>query len=1042
MSFRLKISFRTKILIIIVGITAMVVVTTIGSSLYFMRSGIEQTIMSDITVIRDITNELISSEISLIKSKATASANRLKASPMDRWNIILKEEVDGSDIFRSITVFERGGLVIAGYGQPQTPADLLFSEASKKAFNGQSTITTTRLEADGELVFHVFVPLAQMILSATIPGMYFTEMLEKFRIWGNGSLFIIDNEGTIIANRRHYFVLNRYNSLWDPSQEPDVLSLQTFTRRMLRNHDGTGRYILEGVERLGVYVHITASASGWVLGVSAPISESPAAFLDRALLVMTFVFLGLGALLAFFASAFVDKQFRTINEQYANLSELSEIAQHASDAKSHFLANMSHEMRTPLNAIIGFSELILHGHSDAADLEEELRKIHLAGLTLLGLVNDILDISKIESGKFELVNVDYDLASVINDTVTVNLVRIGEKPITFGLNIDKDLPSRLFGDEMRLKQIMNNLLSNAFKYTMEGDVDLAVTGRRDGDSVWLTIKVTDTGIGIKPEDIDKLFSDYSQVDTKSNRKIEGTGLGLSITRKLLALMDGNIKVESVYGQGSCFTVTLRQQFVTSVPIGSKVVENLESMDNSYKEQVHNDVAFTRMPYARVLVVDDVQANLDVARGMLKPYGMQIDCATSGQKAVDLIMDAKVRYQAIFMDHMMPGMDGIEAVKRIREIDTEYAREIPIIALTANAIVGNEQMFLANGFQAFLSKPIELRRMDMVLKQWVRDREKEAKFLAEQRSEAEELERLVTTAMSGGGRAGERRQAATRSVGASGGGASGGGVSGGSAPGGAGTAGGGNSGGGTPGGGTPGGGLSAGPSGSGSSAAVSWSGSAAAPPPPGSIPARQPDPGSAAARDANSIPPYHVDGIDLQEGLKRFSGDRQVYYEVLKSYRDSVAELIGQLRDPRLENLRNYTIVVHGLKSSSYGVCAMELGQMAEMLERKADGGDLEYVLIHNPTFLESVERMMGSLDALFENVQATRQPKPLKDAPDPTILARLREACRNYDMDGVDSAIDELDGFSYSSDPELTAWLKDRAEEMDLQRIIERFPQA
>ncbi|MDR2455108.1 MAG: hypothetical protein LBE49_00730, partial [Deltaproteobacteria bacterium] len=401
-------TIRTKILLIISGIIAFVVLTTMGTSMYFMRRGIEQTIMGDITMIRDIANEFMSSEINLIKIKAVASANRLKSTPMDRWNAILKEEVDSSDIFKSFTIFERNGMVVASYGYPLAPQDLLFSDFSKRVFNGVSLISTTYRDSGGELVFFVCVPLAQMILSATLPAMHFTQMMERFTIWGSGSIFIVDSEGTILANQRHYLVQNRYNCFRDPNQDRDTLSFQSFVRRMLRNHEGSGRYHYEGLERMAVFSHIKASNSGWVLGVSAPMAESPAAFIDRILMVMTIIFLLFGVAQAYFASAFVDKQFKTITDQYAHMTELSEIAQSASQAKSHFLANMSHEMRTPLNAIIGFSELILRGRADEAEREADLRRIHHSGLTLLNLVNDILDISKIESGKFELISGEYD----------------------------------------------------------------------------------------------------------------------------------------------------------------------------------------------------------------------------------------------------------------------------------------------------------------------------------------------------------------------------------------------------------------------------------------------------------------------------------------------------------------------------------------------------------------------------------------------------------------------------------------------------------
>jgi CheY-like chemotaxis protein len=263
----------------------------------------------------------------------------------------------------------------------------------------------------------------------------------------------------------------------------------------------------------------------------------------------------------------------------------------------------------------------------------------------------------------------------------------------------------------------------------------SIATERDGDDVWLVSTITDSGIGIRPEDIDKLFMDYNQVNVKDNRAIEGTGLGLAITKNLVQLMDGTVGVESTYGTGSTFHVRLRQGFVGDTSIGSEVAKNLKKF--KYFDEKHirsQEFIRIRLPYARVLIVDDVPVNLDVARGMMQPYQMQIDCVTSGEEAIDLVRSAEVRYSAIFMDHMMPGMDGIEATRIIREeIGTDYAKSVPIIALTANAIAGNEEIFLSKGFQAFLSKPIDIQRMDQVIRKWVRDRDLEKQLEEERKS---------------------------------------------------------------------------------------------------------------------------------------------------------------------------------------------------------------------------------------------------------------------------------------------------------------------
>ena len=408
----------------------------------------------------------------------------------------------------------------------------------------------------------------------------------------------------------------------------------------------------------------------------------------------------------------------------SDLEAALKAAQDAMSAKNAFLANMSHEIRTPLNAVVGLSELLLDSDKLEGEIEDRLEKIHTSGLTILGIVNDVLDISKIESGKFEITPVEYDTPSLINDIVTLNIVRISEKPITFKLIVDEKLPGMLLGDDLRIKQIFNNLLSNAFKYTNSGTVVWRVSTETDWNRVWLVSSVEDSGIGIKPDDLRKLFSEYNQVDVKTNRAIEGTGLGLAITKHLVEMMGGTISVSSEYGIGTTFSVRIPQGSVTDTPIGKEVAGNL--MHSRYaisKRANHSKLVRIDLSYANVLVVDDMSTNLEVVKGMMKPYGLKVDCASSGRQAIDIVRAEKRHYDAIFMDHMMPGIDGIEATHIIREeIGTDYAKSIPIIALTANALVGNEEMFLENGFQAFISKPIDIMKLDAILRTWVRNKD--------------------------------------------------------------------------------------------------------------------------------------------------------------------------------------------------------------------------------------------------------------------------------------------------------------------------------
>jgi PAS domain S-box-containing protein len=391
------------------------------------------------------------------------------------------------------------------------------------------------------------------------------------------------------------------------------------------------------------------------------------------------------------------------------------LAEDANAAKDRFIANVSHEIRTPLNVLLGLAELELQN-----DLPEEtsvnLEKIYAAGLTLLGLINDILDISKMEAGKFELFPEEYDFPDMLSEVVSINVVRIASKPVCFNVDVDENLPVRLYGDMTRVKQILTNLLSNAFKFTDKGSVTLRVFGERDGDEICLAFVISDTGKGIRQEDMGKLFRSYSQI---GSGKIEGTGLGLVISKNLVEMMGGTINAESSFGRGSSFTAALCQRVVSDKPIGAQVVQKLRDfrLIKSYRQKANPKPI--QMPEGRVLVIDDVSTNLDVAKGLMAKYGLTVHCVSSGREALEMIC-SEPPYDLIFMDHMMPDMDGLEAARLIRT-DAKIpagAGAAPIIMLTANALTGSKEMFLQHGIDDFLAKPIDIARLDAVLRAWM------------------------------------------------------------------------------------------------------------------------------------------------------------------------------------------------------------------------------------------------------------------------------------------------------------------------------------
>jgi signal transduction histidine kinase/CheY-like chemotaxis protein len=413
-------------------------------------------------------------------------------------------------------------------------------------------------------------------------------------------------------------------------------------------------------------------------------------------------------------------QRRELESMAVKNAELAIKAEEASKSKSEFLATMSHEIRTPMNAIIGISQIQLQKRNLPADYENALGKIFNSGNSLLGIINDILDMSKIETGKMELNPVEYDLPSLINDTVQLNIVRIGSKPIEFMLDINENLPSWAFGDELRLKQILNNILSNAIKYTDKGFVKLSASHSAEGGSILLRFTVEDTGQGMRPEDMNRLFSEFERFNVENNRATEGAGLGLSITKRLVEMMGGTIKAESEYGKGSIFTVTARQKAVECAPIGAVLSEKLRNFTFTRDTQ-HSKAQIARepMPYGKVLVVDDVETNLYVAEGLLSLYKLQIETAISGFEAIKKIESGKI-YDIIFMDHMMPLMDGIETTRKLRTLGYNGT----IVALTANALTGNAEMFKQNGFDDFLSKPIDITNLNTILNIYILNRHPE------------------------------------------------------------------------------------------------------------------------------------------------------------------------------------------------------------------------------------------------------------------------------------------------------------------------------
>ncbi|MEE0862329.1 MAG: histidine kinase N-terminal 7TM domain-containing protein [Lachnospiraceae bacterium] len=396
-------------------------------------------------------------------------------------------------------------------------------------------------------------------------------------------------------------------------------------------------------------------------------------------------------------------------ESNKKMEQLKIEADNANYAKSNFLANMSHEIRTPINAVLGMDEMILRESSEE-NIIEYATSIKRAGESLLSLVSDILDFSKIESGKMTILDEPYNIKELIKDIINTFTLRMRQKGLSFITEIDENIPKILVGDEVRIKQIALNILSNAFKYTKEGYVKLKISSEIRGNKCVLSFSVEDTGSGIKKDAMEKLFATFERIDEKKNRHIEGSGLGLNITKNLLKMMGSDIQVKSVYGRGSIFFFDLEQRVSDYEPIGMMDIEDVKVDINQGSEDT-----FTA-PHARMLVVDDNLVNLSVMKGLLKRTQATVEMASSGAEAVKMTKDRE--YDLIFMDHLMPEMDGIETMIRIKGMETNPNRNTPCIVLTANAISGAKEKYMEAGFDEYMTKPVNMDLLENNLRKFL------------------------------------------------------------------------------------------------------------------------------------------------------------------------------------------------------------------------------------------------------------------------------------------------------------------------------------
>ncbi len=567
-----------------------------------------------------------------------------------------------------------------------------------------------------------------------------------------------------------------------------------------------------------------------------------------------------------FQVAAYQRELEKNEEQRIHMEVLKVEAEKASIAKGDFLANMSHEIRTPLNAIIGLSRIALREEMQDS-VRGNIEDILNSSNNLLAIINDILDFSKIESGKLEIVHAKYQLSSLIYDVSTVIRFRITDKPIEFKVEIDDTIPNTLYGDEVRIKQILTNILGNAAKFTKKGEIALKMGWKRLGGIAILHIAISDTGQGIRQENLDQIFKRFKRVEMQENRQIEGTGLGLSITKGLLDRMGGTISVESTYGKGSTFRVTIPQKIIDEKPVYGEV-KTQQKNESGKKKYFDSGIVF---PGAKVLVVDDSVMNLKVCRGLLAPYKMSVECVGGARECLEKV--AKNRYDLILLDHMMPEMDGVETLWRMRE-DPDF--DTPVIALTANAVNGAKKSYLDWGFMDYLSKPMHLEELEVCLKKYL------GEFMQKQSSEAKQGADLSEG--SGAGWTEREKAKAMQSE-------------------------------------------------------------------------IVPDLEAAEKKEAQEeilVPDANV--FNIEQGMEYAVGNEEFYVETLQIYLDETEESKMMLREYlETENMGDYKVIVHALKSNSRLVGAVATSELALQLEEASRDGEVEFVKAHHEELLERLE---------------------------------------------------------------------------------------
>ncbi len=684
--------------LIIVSVTLYVTMRSITSS-YKLRMS-----KKEVGWISGISDEKMKAETEQLENLARI------IEAQKSFDLLSNNKNDGSTIAMMATNGE------AVYGKP---LEITRHKGLQAAFQGYASIT---FDEETGLLFSVPVyndGNVKYALYKTYPSQILCErFLEKYFL-GRGNVFIVNRDGKIAAS-----ILGEDVVLGSDSDEGSFSEARASIMKRLETDEYAAFFYNNGID---IISGCPIGESGLFL-IGSINTKTVAPEISEMINLVEWIF-GLMIVLFILIMTYLVSVLQKA-KKVDDLKAEKLIADQANQAKSDFLANMSHEIRTPMNAIIGLTEFIVRDAKDKEILDDAVQ-IQKSGKALLEIVNDILDFSKIEAGKLKIIDADYHLYPFLENIKTIIETRLTGKSVELIFDIERSIPEHLFGDEKRIRQILINILNNAAKFTKQGVIRLTLKFTRKEDEVQMFFSVTDTGIGIKEEDIDKLFSSFTQLDKMKNHSVEGTGLGLAISKQLVQMMGGDITVKSDYGKGSIFEFDIKNKIIDETTLG-------EVMEKSAPIENEEDKVFkvtTEYPGIKVLAVDDNKINLKVLEGFLRPYKISIEKVESGQRAIDLVKDN--RYDLIFLDHMMPVMDGEETLKILRTMHN--AEKVPIIALTANAIHGMREKYIQMGFDEYLSKPIEGRELDITLKKFL----SEKKDMQDEKKENTEIMKITS-----------------------------------------------------------------------------------------------------------------------------------------------------------------------------------------------------------------------------------------------------------------------------------------------------------